>query len=120
MTSGLTKAFHLLASFLSLVAVALVLAACGGPSVNAKANKPLNPAVVQSLAAMGSSPGEAMVIRIFKESSELEIWKRTRGGEFKLLMAFLLIPLIYLVRRLIRGYLGAPTGLALEQAARQV
>jgi len=35
-------------------------------------------------------------------------------------MAFLLIPLIYLVRRMIRGYLGAPAALALEEAARQV
>jgi len=32
----------------------------------------------------------------------------------------LLIPLIYLVRRMIRGYLGAPAALALEEAARQV
>ena len=39
---------------------------------------------------------------------------------YKLLMAFLLIPLIYLVRRLIRGYLGEPTALALEESARQV
>jgi hypothetical protein len=39
---------------------------------------------------------------------------------YKLLMAFLLIPLIYLVRRLIRAYLGAPIAAALEDAARQV
>ncbi len=39
---------------------------------------------------------------------------------YKLAMAFLLIPLIYLVRRLIRGYLGEPTALALEEAARKV
>ena len=37
---------------------------------------------------MGSSPGEAMMIRIFKESSELEVWKRTRGGEFKLFESY--------------------------------
>src|SRR4030095_13383574 len=39
---------------------------------------------------------------------------------YKLLMAFLLIPLIYLVRRLIYAYLGARTAAALEDAARQV
>jgi murein L,D-transpeptidase YafK len=88
MTSGLSKTLRFLASFLALVSVALVLAACGGPSVNAKANKPLSTAMVQKLALMGSSPGEAMMIRIFKESSELEIWKRTRGGEFKLLESY--------------------------------
>jgi murein L,D-transpeptidase YafK len=89
MTAGLTKAFRLLASFLSLLAVAVVLAACGGgPSVNAKANKPLSASLVQKLAMMGSSPAEAMMIRIFKESDELEIWKRTRSGEFKLLVSY--------------------------------
>jgi len=44
----------------------------------------LAPSTVQKLSLMGSSPGEAMMIRIFKESSELEIWKRVRGGDFKL------------------------------------
>jgi hypothetical protein len=39
---------------------------------------------------------------------------------YKLLMAFLLIPLIYLTRRLIRGYLGEPAAVALEEAARKV
>jgi hypothetical protein len=39
---------------------------------------------------------------------------------YKLLMAFLLIPLIYLVRRMIRAYLGAPTATALEEAASRV
>jgi hypothetical protein len=39
---------------------------------------------------------------------------------YKLLMAFLLIPLIYLARRLIRAYLGAPAATALEQAASRV
>ena len=83
------KAFRLLAAILSLVAVTLVLAACSGaPTVNAKANKPLSSAMVQKLAAIGSSPGEAMVIRLFKESSELEIWKRTRSGEFRLLKSY--------------------------------
>ena len=39
---------------------------------------------------------------------------------YKLLMAFLLIPLIYVVRRIIRSYLGAPTATALEEAASRV
>ena len=44
MTSGLTKVFRLFALLLSLLAVSLVLAACGGgSSINAKANKPLEP-----------------------------------------------------------------------------
>jgi len=37
---------------------------------------------------------------------------------YKLLMAFLLIPLIYVTRRLIQGYLGRETSLHLQEAAR--
>lgn len=88
MTSFLTKAIRLFALLLSLLAVTSFLAACGGPSVNAKANKPLSSAAVQKLSLMGSSPGEAMMIRIFKESSELEVWKRTRDGSFKLFESY--------------------------------
>ncbi|HKU15073.1 MAG TPA: queuosine precursor transporter [Steroidobacteraceae bacterium] len=39
---------------------------------------------------------------------------------YKLLMAILLIPLIYLARRAIRSYLGASEAAALEAAARQI
>ena len=78
-----------LRSFLALfavLAVALTLSACSGvmPKSNAKANAPLKSAVVSRLSAMGSSPGEAMMIRIYKESSELEVWKRTKSGQYKL------------------------------------
>jgi hypothetical protein len=37
---------------------------------------------------------------------------------YKLLMAFLLIPLIYVTRLMIRGYLGAKAAGQLEMAAR--
>ena len=46
-------------------------------------NVPLSGSVVQGLRNMGSSPGEAMVIRLFKEEQVLEIWKRTASGTFK-------------------------------------
>lgn len=62
-----------------------VLAGCAGIKPgNAKANAPLKEGTVQSLKAMGSSPAAAMVVRIFKESSELEVWKRTADGTYKL------------------------------------
>ena len=61
-----------------------VLAGCGGIKPgNARAHVPLKEAVVAKLRAMGSSPGEGTVIRIFKESSELEVWKRTASGTYK-------------------------------------
>lgn len=90
MTYGLIKVLRFLAAFLSIAVVAAVLSACSSlsPSASAKANKPLSSAMIQKIAAIGSTPGEAMVIRLFKESSELEVWKRTRSGEFKLLKIY--------------------------------
>ncbi len=69
--------------------VAVGLSACGGLKPgNAKANKPLSNEATSRLAAIGSSPGSAMMIRIFKQSSELEVWKQNRSGEFKLFKTY--------------------------------
>ncbi len=79
----------ILYAFAALV-VAVTLAACGGigPTPNAKANKPLPSALTSKIASIGSTPGAPMMIRIFKESSELEVWKRTSSGSYKLLKTY--------------------------------
>ena len=64
------------------------LAACGGLTPNAKANKPLANTALLRLAAMGSTPGAAMMIRIFKQSSELEVWKQVSSGKFELFQTY--------------------------------
>jgi murein L,D-transpeptidase YafK len=67
-----------------LTGAVVALGACSGIKPgNARAHVPLKEAVVQQLKKMGSSPGESMVIRIFKESSELEVWKRTASGDYR-------------------------------------
>ncbi|MDP1732329.1 MAG: murein L,D-transpeptidase family protein [Devosia sp.] len=77
----LLRRYFALALMLGVIAV---LAGCGGfKPGNARANAPLKQAVVAKLKAMGSSPGQGMVIRLFKESSELEVWKRTAEGSYK-------------------------------------
>ncbi len=71
------------------VVVAVTLAACGGLAPpNTKAIKPLSSAVVSKIASIGSTPGAPMMIRIFKQSSELEVWKQTKGGGYKLLKTY--------------------------------
>lgn len=80
MTTLIRKALALV----FLLGLVVALGACSGVKPgNARAHVPLKQAVVQHLTKIGSSPGEAMVIRIFKESSELEVWKRTTSGEYK-------------------------------------
>jgi murein L,D-transpeptidase YafK len=76
-------------SALILVWVAFGLAACGGfIKGDNRHNQPLSSGTVAALEAMGSSPGEAMVVRIFKQEEVLEIWKRTSSGEFRLFKTY--------------------------------
>lgn len=71
--------------------IALSLAACTG-FIKGGDNRhlvPLTSAQHSGLRAIGSSPGEAMVIRIFKQESVLEVWKRnTETGQFRMLKSY--------------------------------
>ena len=80
-----------ISSALILLWVAFGLAACGGflpKSSDNRHNQPLSGLVQAGLRNMGSSPGEAMVIRIFKQEQVLEVWKRTNTGSFKLFKTY--------------------------------
>jgi len=77
--------------FAMVLAATLMLAACSGiaPKSSAtRAYQSLKQATVSRLTEMGSSPGEAMMIRIFKDSNEFEVWKRTKSGSFKLFKTY--------------------------------
>ena len=64
-----------------VVGMVMALGACSGIKPgNAKAMQPLKEATVSKLKSMGSAPGKGMLIRIFKQSSELEVWKETAQG----------------------------------------
>lgn len=71
-----------------LFMAALALSACSQFVGDNRHNVPLPKALVDKLAAIGSSPTEPMVIRVFKQSSELEVWKRTTTGDFALLKTY--------------------------------
>lgn len=68
--------------------VAVVLAGCSQFVGDNRHNVPLPKTLVDRMAAIGSSPAEPMMIRVFKESSELEVWKRTNGGQYALLKTY--------------------------------
>lgn len=77
-------------AFVALV-VAVALAACGGimpTTPNAKASAPVPSALVSKIASVGSSTGAPMVIRIFKQTKELEVWKQTKAGPYKLVKTY--------------------------------
>lgn len=71
-----------LAALFAVLGLVVVLAGCSGlvKSGNARANQPLKEATLSKLRSMGSGPEKGMMIRIFKESSELEVWKQTATG----------------------------------------
>lgn len=72
--------------FAMVVFATLALAGCGGimpKSSSLRATQSIKQSVVDKMKSMGSSPGQGTMIRIFKETNELEIWKRTTAGGFK-------------------------------------
>ena len=80
-----------LPALLILVWIGLTLAACSSfIKGDNRHNVPLSGAMQASLRAIGSSPGEAMLVRIFKEEAQLEVWKRTNSGQFRLLKTYVI------------------------------
>lgn len=65
------------------------LSACSGlVKGDARSQQPLSSQVTARLAAMGSSPGAAMMVRIYKQDSQLEIWKQVADGSFRLFKTY--------------------------------
>jgi murein L,D-transpeptidase YafK len=73
---------------IALLLLTLTLAACSQFTGDNRHNVPLPKALVDRMAAIGSSPAEPMMIRVYKQTSELEVWKRTRSGEYALLKTY--------------------------------
>ena len=51
-------------------------------------NVPLPAALLERMAQIGSGPAQPMVIRVYKQSSELEVWKQTASGAYALLKTY--------------------------------
>lgn len=72
----------------ALLLVTVMLAACGPFTGDNRSMVPLSKATLDRLAEIGSSPADPMLIRVYKESSELEVWKRTRTGSYALFKTY--------------------------------
>lgn len=75
-----------------VLATGLVLAGCNGDDMslasNAKANQPVPPKLVAEMQEKDMDLQSPMLVRVFKQEAELEVWKQTRSGQFALLKTY--------------------------------
>ncbi len=74
-------------------ACTLALAGCnyetaGLMGLEPKAMKPLSPELVSLIEQKGMTKQSPILIRIFKEEAEVEVWKQTTTGDFELLKTY--------------------------------
>jgi hypothetical protein len=82
----------------AIVAAATVLAGCNSDSIipTGRAQAPLSEKMLAEISAKNMDKEATILDRIFKEESEMEIWKQNRDGQFALLKTY---PICLLVRR---------------------
>ncbi|MES2197085.1 MAG: murein L,D-transpeptidase family protein [Pseudomonadota bacterium] len=70
----------------------VLLAGCNSDQIslanNAKANQPVPPKLIADMTAKDMDLQSPMLVRIFKQEAELEIWKQDRSGRFALLKTY--------------------------------
>src|ERR1700690_1561149 len=70
---------------------ALALSGClpgGGMLVGEKATRPLSNDMIEMIERKGMAKETPILVRIFKEESELEVWKQTKDGQYDLLKTY--------------------------------
>ena len=74
------------------LAAGVLLAGCNSDEVslanNAKANQPVPPKLVAAMAEKDMDLQSPILVRLFKEEAELEVWKQDRSGRFALLKTY--------------------------------
>jgi murein L,D-transpeptidase YafK len=72
------------------VAATIALAGCDPDSVapSGRSQAPLSEKMLAELDAKQMNKDSPILVRIFKEESEMEVWKKNRGGEFALLKTY--------------------------------
>jgi murein L,D-transpeptidase YafK len=69
-----------------------VLAGCNAEQVafvtNAKANKPIPQKLINEIATKEMDPQSPILVRLFKQEAELEVWKQDKSGRFALLTTY--------------------------------
>lgn len=72
---------------IGFVVLLSVLVACSSLGLT-KDKQPLSASTVKALATLGATPASPMLVRVFKESSELEVWKPDAQGSYRLFKTY--------------------------------
>jgi murein L,D-transpeptidase YafK len=76
----------------ALAGAGALLAGCNGDDIslanNAKANQPVPPKLIADMTAKDMDLQSPILVRLFKQEAELEIWKQDRSGRFALLKTY--------------------------------
>ena len=74
------------------LAAGVLLAGCNSDEVslatNAKANQPVPPKLLAAMTEKDMDLNSPILVRLFKEEAELEVWKQDRSGRFALLKTY--------------------------------
>jgi murein L,D-transpeptidase YafK len=74
------------------VAACIALAGCNAEQAafvtNAKANKPIPQKLINEIQAKQMDPQSPILVRLFKQEAELEIWKQDKTGRYALLQTY--------------------------------
>ncbi len=72
------------------LAAGVMLAGCNGEqlSPSSKANRPIPDKLLADIEAKNMDKGSPMLVRLFKQEAELEVWKQDRNGKFALLKTY--------------------------------
>ena len=81
-----------LVTSVALAGTGALMAGCNGDDIslanNAKANQPVPPKLVADITAKDMDMQSPILVRLFKQEAELEIWKQDRSGKFALLKTY--------------------------------
>jgi len=73
---------------LSALTIAVALGGCARMDEDDRGSIPLNGKILSEMSAKGMSPADPIMVRIYKQESELEVWKRNSSGRYALLKTY--------------------------------
>ncbi|MGV3548604.1 L,D-transpeptidase family protein [Rhizobium sp.] len=86
--SSITKTMRKLAAGAVLAGIALVMAGCSTGLDALDPTTEIGPKLAREIKTKGFNQEDAVLVRIFKEESELELWKKKASGQYALFKTY--------------------------------